>query len=109
MTTSCASWGVIEDIIAYVAHGDSLRLLSPLVFTAAAFGISLFQRPERQYQSFKKVQVSKFLKGLGSHPQNPQLDDSFVSLVRLSLLRSSKNNEPFSSSFRPTEFLSFWS
>ena len=38
----------------------SLRLLSPLGFTVTAFEISLFQVPEKQYQSFDKVTVNCF-------------------------------------------------
>ena len=49
----------------------SLRLPSPLVFTVTGFEISLFQAPERQYQSFEKVQVSKIFQGLTTHAQNP--------------------------------------
>ena len=61
----------------------SLRLLSLLVFIVTAFEISLFQVPERLYQSFEKVQVSKIFQGLASNPQNLQLNDSLVSLVCL--------------------------
>ena len=75
----------------------SLRLLSPLVFTVAAFEISLFQGPEKQYQRFEKVQVSKIFQGLALHPQNPQLNDSL--LVSLRSLRSTKNSELFSNSY----------
>ena len=60
----------------------SLHLLSPLVFTVTAFEISLFQGPERQYQSSEKVQVSKIFQALAPHPQNPQLNDSLASLVQ---------------------------
>ena len=61
----------------------SLRVLPPLVFTVTAFEISLFQGPERQYQSFEKAQVSIIFQGLTCHPQKPQLNDSLASLVRI--------------------------
>ena len=77
----------------------SLRLLSPLVFIVTAFGISLFQGPERQYQSLEKVPVSKIFQGMAPHPQNSKLNDSLAWLVRLRPLRSTKNSEPFSNSY----------
>ena len=86
----------------------SLRLLSLLVSTVKAFEISLFQGPERQYQRFEKVQVSKIIQRLDPNLQNPQLNLSFVSLVPLRSLRSSKNSEPFSNFyFSPYGSLSF--
>ena len=77
----------------------SLRLLSLLVFTVTAFEISLFQGPERQYERSEKVQVTKITQGLDSNTQNPQLNDSFVSLALLRSLHSTKNSEPFSKSY----------
>ena len=75
----------------------SLRLQSPLVFTATAFEISLFKGSERQYRSFWKIQLRKTLQGLASHHQNPQLNYSLALLFRLRSLRS-RNRKPFSNS-----------
>ena len=52
----------------------NLRLLSSLVFTFTTFEVGLFQGPERQCQSFEKVQVRKIFQGLTPHPQNLQLN-----------------------------------
>ena len=73
----------------------SFHLLSPLVFTDTAFEISLFQAPERQYSSFKKIQFSKIFQELALHPQTPQLNYSLAALFRLRPLRFPKNSELF--------------
>lgn len=58
---------------------------------AIAFEISLLQEPERQYQSFEKVQARKVFQGRAFHSQNAQLNDSFASFVR-SVLSAKKAN-----------------
>ena len=81
------------------SRNRSLCLLSLLVFTAIAFKISLSQGPERQYQSFEKVQVCKTFQELAPHSQNRQLNDSLSPHFRLRWLRSAKNSERFSDSY----------
>ena len=49
----------------------SLHLLSPLVFTVAALGISLFQAPERQYRSSERIKFSHIFQGLALSLQTP--------------------------------------
>ena len=56
-------------IASYRKFYCSFHLLSPLVFTVTALEISPFQAPERQYSSFKKIQVSKIFQELALHPQ----------------------------------------
>lgn len=77
----------------------SLRLLSPLVFPVIAFKISLSQGSKRQYQSFKKIQVSKTFEELAPQSQNRQLNDSLALLVCLRWLRFVKNSERFSNPY----------
>ena len=64
-----------------------IALLSPLVFTVTALGISLFQAQEMQYPSFERVKVSSIYQGLALNPQTSQLNNSLDSLVRLRSLR----------------------
>lgn len=68
-------------------------LLSSLVSTTTAFGISIFQVPETQYSSVEKVKVCKIFQG--THPSDLQLNASLASLIPLRLRRLQKNKEPF--------------
>ena len=79
---------------------------SPLVLTIAAFEISFFQVPERQYPSIEIVQVRRIFQRL--HPQTSPLNYSLALVVLLRSLLSQKNSTPFSNvHFTPYIMYSF--
>ena len=86
-------------IASYRRYYRSFYLLPPLVFTVTALETSLFKAPERQYSSFKKIQVGKNFHKLALHPQTPQLNYSLASLVHFRSLRFMKNSELFLNSY----------